>query len=106
MCGHPGPALNAWIESPHVNDVMYFGSSNLGMKFERRCVEAGKKPILELAGNELTDYYTVRNEPQDRQFLTGLNSPSWREWAEKAAVVRRARLRSGAARSPPLECGA
>ena len=39
---------------------------------------------LELAGNDLTDYYTVRNEPQDRQFLTGLNSPSWREWAEKA----------------------
>ncbi len=53
VCGHPGPVLNAWIESPHVNDVMYFGGANLGMKFERRCVEAGKKPILELAGNDV-----------------------------------------------------
>ena len=31
-----------------------------------------------------SEYYTVRNEDQDHQFLTGVNSPSWREWAADA----------------------
>jgi acyl-CoA reductase-like NAD-dependent aldehyde dehydrogenase len=53
LCGHPAPMLNAWLESPHVNDIMYFGSSENGMPFERKCVAAGKKPILELAGNDM-----------------------------------------------------
>ena len=26
----------------------------------------------------------MRNEKQDHQFLTGINSPTWRTWAEKA----------------------
>ncbi|WP_420096718.1 calcineurin-like phosphoesterase C-terminal domain-containing protein, partial [Brevibacterium sediminis] len=30
------------------------------------------------------EYYTVRNEEQDHQFLTGINSPTWRTWAEDA----------------------
>lgn len=29
-------------------------------------------------------YYTVRNEDKDHQQLIGVNSPAWREWAEKA----------------------
>jgi len=53
LCGHPAPMLRAWLESPHVNDIMYFGSSENGLPFERKCVAAGKKPILELAGNDL-----------------------------------------------------
>ncbi|WP_235686942.1 calcineurin-like phosphoesterase C-terminal domain-containing protein [Tomitella gaofuii] len=39
---------------------------------------------FEFDGSAMTDYYTVRNESQDRQFLTGLNSPTWRAWAEGA----------------------
>lgn len=53
VCGHPGPMLDAWMDSPHVNDIMYFGDVPNGLKIERRCVEAGKKPILELAGNDI-----------------------------------------------------
>ncbi|MGW4059305.1 aldehyde dehydrogenase family protein [Amycolatopsis sp. NPDC004747] len=53
VCGHPGPVLDTWIESPLVNDIMYFGDVPPGLKVERRCVEAGKKPILELAGNDI-----------------------------------------------------
>ena len=53
VCGHPGPMLDAWIESEHVDDIMYFGDVAPGLKIERRCVEAGKKPILELAGNDI-----------------------------------------------------
>ncbi|MGH3758453.1 aldehyde dehydrogenase family protein [Actinophytocola sp.] len=53
VCGHPGPMLETWINSPDVNDIIYFGDVPVGLKIERRCVEVGKKPILELAGNDI-----------------------------------------------------
>jgi acyl-CoA reductase-like NAD-dependent aldehyde dehydrogenase len=53
VCGDPAPILTAWLESPLVDDIMYFGSSENGLKFQERCVAAGKKPILELAGNDI-----------------------------------------------------
>ncbi|WP_349816402.1 aldehyde dehydrogenase family protein [Streptomyces sp. MRC013] len=52
VCGDPAPVLSAWLDSPLVDDVMYFGSSEAGMRFQERCVASGKKPILELAGND------------------------------------------------------
>ncbi|WP_407669571.1 aldehyde dehydrogenase family protein [Nocardia cyriacigeorgica] len=52
ICADPEPVLDAWLASSDVDDVMYFGSVDNGLAFERRCVEAGKKPILELAGND------------------------------------------------------
>ncbi|MFF3767024.1 aldehyde dehydrogenase family protein [Streptomyces sp. NPDC001922] len=52
VCGDPAPVLSAWLDSPLVDDVMYFGSSEAGIRFQNRCVAAGKKPILELAGND------------------------------------------------------
>ena len=39
---------------------------------------------MEFDGTERSEYYTVRGEEQDKQFLTGLNSPTWREWAAEA----------------------
>ena len=39
---------------------------------------------FEFDGTERSEYYTVRGEPQDKQFLTGVNSPTWRAWAEEA----------------------
>ncbi|KAA0942487.1 aldehyde dehydrogenase family protein [Streptomyces apricus] len=53
VCGDPGPMLSAWLDSPDVDDIMYFGSSENGTRFEARCVAEGKKPILELAGNDV-----------------------------------------------------
>lgn len=53
VCGNPAPMLKAWVESPHVDDIMYFGSVEPGLKFEQKCVAAGKKPIMELAGNDI-----------------------------------------------------
>ncbi|MFF4652778.1 aldehyde dehydrogenase family protein [Streptomyces sp. NPDC001380] len=53
LCGDPAPLLTQWLESPLVDDVMYFGSSSNGLRFQERCVAAGKKPILELAGNDV-----------------------------------------------------
>lgn len=52
VCSDPGPILDQWLDSPLVDDVMFFGDSERGMKFGRQCVERGKKPVLELSGND------------------------------------------------------
>jgi acyl-CoA reductase-like NAD-dependent aldehyde dehydrogenase len=52
FCARPGPTLAAWLDSPLVNDILYTGDVERGLAFERDCVARGKKPILELAGND------------------------------------------------------
>jgi acyl-CoA reductase-like NAD-dependent aldehyde dehydrogenase len=52
FCARPGPTIAAWLESPVVNDIFYTGDVERGLAFERDCVARGKKPILELAGND------------------------------------------------------
>jgi acyl-CoA reductase-like NAD-dependent aldehyde dehydrogenase len=52
FCARPGPTIQAWLESPVVNDIFYTGDVERGLEFERDCVASGKKPILELAGND------------------------------------------------------
>src|SRR5215469_11005912 len=53
VCGDPAEMLPLWLGSDLVNDIMYFGTSENGIRFQERCVAAGKKPILELAGNDV-----------------------------------------------------
>ena len=52
VCGTPQKIIDHWVEDPRINDILYFGASEAGLAFEQRCVAAGKKPILELAGND------------------------------------------------------
>jgi acyl-CoA reductase-like NAD-dependent aldehyde dehydrogenase len=52
FCARPAPTIKAWLDSPLVNDVFYTGDVERGLAFERDCVASGKKPILELAGND------------------------------------------------------
>ena len=52
FCARPGPVLTAWLDSPDVNDIFYTGGVERGLALERDCVARGKKPILELAGND------------------------------------------------------
>jgi acyl-CoA reductase-like NAD-dependent aldehyde dehydrogenase len=52
ICGKPREVLDRWLEHPLVDDILYFGGSQEGLRFERECVARGKKPILELAGND------------------------------------------------------
>jgi acyl-CoA reductase-like NAD-dependent aldehyde dehydrogenase len=52
FCARPGPTLTAWLDSPDVDDVFYTGDVERGRALERECVARGKKPILELAGND------------------------------------------------------
>ncbi|MEO3812588.1 aldehyde dehydrogenase [Sphaerisporangium sp. B11E5] len=50
VCGPP--MMEDWLRSEHVDDIIYFGGTEKGMAFQNDCVAAGKKPILELAGND------------------------------------------------------
>ncbi|MBW0008890.1 MAG: aldehyde dehydrogenase, partial [Pseudonocardiales bacterium] len=52
FCGRPGPVMRAWLDSPHVDTIFYTGGVHKGLEVQRDCVERGKKPILELAGND------------------------------------------------------
>lgn len=52
FCGRPGPVMRAWLDSPHVDDIFYTGGVDKGLEVQRDCIERGKKPILELAGND------------------------------------------------------
>lgn len=52
VCGVPKVLLDQWMVSDDVDDIMYFGGSERGIEIGRRCVENGKKPVLELAGND------------------------------------------------------
>ncbi|MEU6201630.1 aldehyde dehydrogenase [Streptomyces sp. NPDC047061] len=52
VCGNPKQTLDSWIDSPLVDDVFYIGGVEDGLRLEARCVARGKKPILELAGND------------------------------------------------------
>jgi acyl-CoA reductase-like NAD-dependent aldehyde dehydrogenase len=51
-CSRPGPAMRGWLESPLVDDIFYIGGVQKGLELQRDCVQHGKKPILELAGND------------------------------------------------------
>jgi acyl-CoA reductase-like NAD-dependent aldehyde dehydrogenase len=52
ICGDTKQILRQWIGSPHVNDVMFFGDSTVGLKIGADCVANGKKAVLELSGND------------------------------------------------------
>ncbi|MFL5782745.1 MAG: aldehyde dehydrogenase family protein [Thermoleophilaceae bacterium] len=52
ISGDTKQILRQWIGSPHVNDVMFFGDSTVGLKIGADCVANGKKAVLELSGND------------------------------------------------------
>ncbi|SDF42720.1 Acyl-CoA reductase [Lentzea fradiae] len=52
VCADFEVTLRQWVESPLVDTVYYFGSSEHGLALERQCVERGKRAILELSGND------------------------------------------------------
>ncbi|MFI1764506.1 aldehyde dehydrogenase family protein [Streptomyces sp. NPDC020800] len=53
VCSDAPQTLQQWLESPLVDDIMYFGGSEQGVAFGAECVRHGKKPVLELAGNDI-----------------------------------------------------
>ncbi|MFA4889192.1 MAG: aldehyde dehydrogenase family protein [Candidatus Omnitrophota bacterium] len=53
VVGNPKKVMDEWVESPHVNDIIFFGDSKRGLEIGARIFQAGKKPILELSGNDI-----------------------------------------------------
>jgi acyl-CoA reductase-like NAD-dependent aldehyde dehydrogenase len=52
VCGPSQAMLQQWLESSVVDDIFFVGSSDRGLKLGAECAIRGKKPILELAGND------------------------------------------------------
>lgn len=44
--------LRTWLGSPDVDDILFFGDSPTGLKLGIDAMTKGKKPILELSGND------------------------------------------------------
>ncbi|MDD5730721.1 MAG: aldehyde dehydrogenase family protein [Candidatus Omnitrophica bacterium] len=53
VLGNSKRITEEWLSSPYVNDIIYFGDSETGLDIGKRAFEAGKKPILELSGNDI-----------------------------------------------------
>jgi len=45
--------MEQWYSDPRVNDIIYFGESKTGLEIGKRAYSFGKKPILELSGNDI-----------------------------------------------------
>ena len=52
VCGNAGGILRSWVNSPLVDDILFFGDTPAGLKLGEECLKNGKKAILELAGND------------------------------------------------------
>ncbi|SDN03342.1 aldehyde dehydrogenase family protein [Allokutzneria albata] len=52
LCADFEVTVRQWLDSPLVNTIYYFGSSEHGLALEQKCVERGKRAILELSGND------------------------------------------------------
>jgi len=53
VAGNSKKIMDEWLASPYVNDVVYFGESDTGIEMGNRIYQSGKKPILELSGNDM-----------------------------------------------------
>ncbi|MDQ1005637.1 acyl-CoA reductase-like NAD-dependent aldehyde dehydrogenase [Streptomyces sp. V4I23] len=51
ICGDSQMIRETWLDSPQVDDIVFFGG-DVGLRFGQECVRRGKKPLLELAGND------------------------------------------------------
>jgi len=52
VLGNSQVIMDEWLSDSRVNDVIYFGTSNKGIEIGMKVFQAGKKPVLELSGND------------------------------------------------------
>lgn len=53
VLGNSKLMMDEWLASPLVDDLLYFGDSHQGLEIGLRAFQAGKKPLLELSGNDM-----------------------------------------------------
>jgi acyl-CoA reductase-like NAD-dependent aldehyde dehydrogenase len=64
VLGNSERIMNEWLNSSRVNDIFYFGVSERGLDIGKRAYNSGKKPILELSGNDL--FYVWKDANLDK----------------------------------------
>lgn len=52
LCSPSRSAVQQWLDSPDCDDIFYYGPARHGARLEAECLEHGKKPVLELSGND------------------------------------------------------
>lgn len=53
VVGNSEVIIDEWLSSHYVNDLLFIGDSSTGLQIGNRAFSSGKKPILELSGNDL-----------------------------------------------------
>lgn len=53
ILGNSQKIMDEWLSSPYINDIIYFGDSKKGLEIGSKIFQVGKKPVLELSGNDL-----------------------------------------------------
>jgi len=53
IIGNSHNLMEDWIKSPLINSIIYIGDSRKGIEIGKKIYNAGKKPILELSGNDI-----------------------------------------------------
>ncbi len=53
VLGNSQTIMNEWISHPYVSDIILFADSRKGIELGVKIFQSGKKPILELSGNDL-----------------------------------------------------
>ncbi|MFJ6211864.1 aldehyde dehydrogenase family protein [Streptomyces sp. NPDC092296] len=64
LCAPARPVLRTWLASPDCDDIFFFGGSSQGAELTRSCLEHGKKPVMELAGNDALVVWRDADLPQ------------------------------------------
>ncbi|MFH1428770.1 MAG: aldehyde dehydrogenase family protein, partial [Candidatus Margulisiibacteriota bacterium] len=52
IIGNSQDIMEGWMNSPLVNDIIFFGDTSMGLEIGTRTLNKGKKAILELSGND------------------------------------------------------
>ncbi len=52
VIGHSETIMREWLDSPLTDDIFFFGDSKMGLEIGTEAFRCGKKPILELSGND------------------------------------------------------
>lgn len=53
IVGNSRIIMDQWLADTRINDILFFGDSKVGLDIGSRIYAAGKKPILELSGNDM-----------------------------------------------------
>lgn len=53
LVGNHKIIMDKWLDSPDVNDIFFFGESATGLEVGAKAFQKGKKPLLELSGNDM-----------------------------------------------------